>query len=79
MTSSPALEVSRSGEIFLLDPDSGKMIVYNHKGSLLRHFKFSIKGALFIPTTFSLYGDKLILCQEDSVVLASPVDGHIFK
>ena len=31
------------------------------------------------PVTFALYGEKLVLCQEDIVVFASPVDGHIFK
>ena len=79
LNSSPMLEVSSGGEIFLLDPDSGKMVIYNHKGSIMRHFKFAMKGVLFIPTAFSLFGEKLIVCQEDAVVLASPIDGHIFK
>ena len=47
LNSSPICEVSKSGEIFLLDPESGKMVVYSHKGSLLRSFKFSFKGQSF--------------------------------
>ena len=79
ISSSPIIDVSTNGEIFLLDSEAGRIVVYSHKGSLLRHYKFAIKGVPFTPVTFALYGEKLALCQDDTVVLASPVDGHIFK
>ncbi|CAG5094415.1 Oidioi.mRNA.OKI2018_I69.XSR.g13537.t1.cds [Oikopleura dioica] len=37
------------------------------------------RGVPFEPTSFCLYGDKLALTYEDSLVLASPIDGHILK
>jgi hypothetical protein len=77
--SSPVIEVSQTGEIFLLDLQHAKLIIYNQKGKLLRHFKFALKGVPFEPTSFCLYGDKLALTYEDSLVLASPIDGHILK
>ena len=78
--SSPIIDVSpTNGEVFLLDPELGKMIVYNYKGSLQRTFCFALKSSPFIPITFALYGEKLLLSQEDNIVLASPIDGLIFK
>ena len=73
------IDISKTGEVFLLDPELGRMIVYSTKGSMIRSFTFQLKGSAFIPMTFIVHGEKLLLAEENCVVLASPIDGLIFK
>ena len=73
------IDISKTGEVFLLDPELGRMIVYSTKGSMIRTFSFSLKGSSFIPMCFVVHGEKLLLAEENCVVLASPIDGLIFK
>ena len=77
--SSPMIDISKTGEVFLLDPELGRMMVYSTKGSMIRTFSFSLKGSSFIPMCFVVHGEKLLLAEENCVVLASPIDGLIFK
>ena len=92
------IDISRTGEVYLLDPELGKMVVYrlgltsdfnkarflnltliSTKGSMIRSFSFSIKGSTFVPMAFACHGEKLLLAEENCIVLASPIDGLIFK
>ena len=77
--SSPMIDISKTGEVFLLDPELGRMIVHSTKGSMIRTFSFSLKGSSFIPMCFVVHGEKLLLAEENCIVLASPIDGLIFK
>ena len=73
------IDISKTGEVYLLDPELGKMVVHSTKGSMIRSFSFAIKGSTFVPMTFACHGEKLLLAEENCIVLASPIDGLIFK